>query len=1623
MINRLIIGVTCLLITSSLFGQKNPQYAELKPLTAFELQQLASIPEYVPPVSDAATVLPTSVDNSTQPYFRTLFTQSGLECGQASSVGLTTTYELNLARNLPANVPQNQLATYFTYNFLNGGSDAGVSYYESWEIIRRLGNPSVQDYGGLSAGGSARWMSGYDKYLNAMHNRITELYTIRTTDVTGLNTLREWIYNHNNTTSIGGCANFYIQFKSPDGQLPAGTPEAGKWVIVTWGGSSNHAVTVVGYNDSIRWDYNNDGQYTNNIDINGDGVVNLKDWEKGGVKIANTYGSVTNWGDQGFSYVMYKTLADNLGQGGIWNQSVNIVKVKPDVTPKLTYKLTIKHSSRNKIKLMAGVSQNPTATEPDQLLNLPVFDFQGGDKYMQGGTTEADKTIEIGLDVTPLLSHINPAQAAKFFFMLQENDPNNAATGQIVSYTLMDYNGAPLVVNCSSSNVPIVENGLTTLTITHTPQFSKPIIANTSLPPATIYQPYSYQLSATGGTPAYRWKFKYDYDETAVPTSFPSTVGTAVSLTNGTSSGFAEITLPFEFPFYGKKYTKVYPHVDGYLMFESSIMPWTFLIYEKTLLKNSRNISPYMSKPLTMFPSEGDGIWYEVTPNYAIFRWKEGMYGSGPATDLNFAVKIFPNGTIEFYYGSIVSNSWVGWNAGFSDGDGINYHVAAITDSLAQPTANSMFRFTTLPIASEMSLSEEGLLTGTPSNQYVNEPMKFYVEDNNKIFHTKTLNFSTKGINIEYSIQSGADTIPEYGETAHLTATLTNIGTTIYTNVVLKMEESDPYVLMLDSTQNFGQLNPGQSVSIADAISFSISPTIPDNHIINTVSKAIATQETFIRNVPITAFAPNLQTGEVAILDGNNNILMPGENASLNVTIHNNGGSVANTINGVLTTIDPFLIINQGTTNIASINNYSSQVAQFQVTAAANCPVGHVTMALLHVTAGYGYSSIDTVYFTIGTDIEDFETGNMLKYPWQFTGSGSWSATPLGPYEGTYCSQSPTIGDNEFAIMYLNMNVLNDSEISFYRKVSSENNYDYLTFYIDGNEMEKWSGQQSWAKFTYPVLAGNHTFKWKYSKDVNTVAGSDKAWVDYITWPTNDLNLLIANAGPDTSICAPNFITNGQAINATDVSWSTSGDGTFLNYSSLAATYTPGINDLAAGSATLTLHATKSFASISDEMVLMLGQTPTAYAGPNATTCGASSYALSQATATNQASILWTSQGDGTFNNTTVQNPVYTPGTADIANGSVTLSMQAIGQVGCGNQTDDMLLTIADGVDANAGEDQSISFGTSTQLNGTATGGTGVLFIQWQPAEKLVNAAVLNPTTINLTETTIFTLTTTDPITQCTDFDETTVFVDASVLGVSALADPDAICLNQSTQLNATAGGGSGSYTYAWVSDPIGFTSSLQNPIVWPLVNTTYTVTVNDGSSTAQSSVSVRVDTAVGQAEQPIGPTLVNPENTPISLYNTAGSPNAIDYSWVLAPSTAGTLIPAGDHCQITWDQAFEGYATLQVSGINACGIGQASEELSIFVSTTVGIPNLQSPSHSLAWPNPANTVLYIQPNIASASTARLFNATGLKVGEYELDATEHIYLIDVSHLSQGIYILTINSNAHTSTHKITIAR
>ena len=45
--------------------------------------------------------------------------------------------------------------------------------------------------------------------------------------------------------------------------------------------------------------------------------------------------------------------------------------------------------------------------------------------------------------------------------------------------------------------------------------------------------------------------------------------------------------------------------------------------------------------------------------------------------------------------------------------------------------------------------------------------------------------------------------------------------------------------------------------------------------------------------------------------------------------------------------------------------------------------------------------------------------------------------------------------------------------------------------------------------------------------------------------------------------------------------------------------------------------------------------------------------------ASNQTSLEWTTAGDGTFNDATIMNAVYTPGAQDIANGGTTLTLTA----------------------------------------------------------------------------------------------------------------------------------------------------------------------------------------------------------------------------------------------------------------------------------------------------------------------------------------------------------------------------
>lgn len=200
---------------------------------------------------------------------------------------------------------------------------------------------------------------------------------------------------------------------------------------------------------------------------------------------------------------------------------------------------------------------------------------------------------------------------------------------------------------------------------------------------------------------------------------------------------------------------------------------------------------------------------------------------------------------------------------------------------------------------------------------------------------------------------------------------------------------------------------------------------------------------------------------------------------------------------------------------------------------------------------------------------------------------------------------------------------------------------------------------------------------------------------------------------------------------------------------------------------------------------------------------------------------------------------------------------------------------------ATAGNDTSVSNGAIITLHGNAAAGTPPYNFHWEPEGLLVNPNVQQPTTIPLGASVVYSLSVTDNA-GCHGLDDVVVTVVGGPLGLTASATPSAICQGAATTLDALASGGSGSYSFSWTSDPPGFTSLLQNPVVYPTTTTLYHVQVFDGFGTSSASVSVTVHpkplaNAGNDASIPFG--------TNITLNGSAtGGSGDYHYQWTSNP-------------------------------------------------------------------------------------------------------------------------------------------
>jgi hypothetical protein len=1189
---KVFIGTFLAIISLCGFSQEQLKTTQPQPLSLKEQELLMSLPDLVMPESYKNKTLPYKIDHSESEHFRDMFVQSGMSCGQASSTGVCFTYEMNAARNLEANVNSHLYPTGFVYNWDAGDwGGSGVSYYHTLEVLRMVGTPNQEEYGGtIDAGGNIRWMTGYDLYYSTMKNRITGAYKLNVGDAAGLQIFKNWMNDHLNGDDDGGCAIFYSGVPSPTETLPAGTEEAGKFVLTDFYAGTSHSMAILGYNDSIRFDYNNDGQYTNNIDINGDSQVTMADWEIGGIKMCNTYSGGPAWANGGFCYIMYKNIAD----GSFWNDVVHVMTVNPTYDPQLTAKVNITYNRRKKIKVYAGISINTSASMPEHVIDLPILDYQAGDNFMTGGTTESDKTMEFGIDLTPLLNFITPGQEAKYFIQVYENDADGTGTGTLNSFSLINYSsGSPVETVCSSPAQTIAHNGITTLSITSSQTYDPVEITTTSLSSGAIMSPFSQQLTADGGTEPYTWGFDMDFSVAETIETFP-TGGTTLS-----GSGFFSVPLGFTFNYYGQDYTNIYVSSKGMVVFASGFSDnLPYYHHDETVWIHTKSIAPFYTSTVssTMKSISGAGFKTIIWDNSTI----------------DFAMTLYDDGRIVFNYTNSVLTSLVQYVCGTSNGDQLNYQRLAF-DSPA--TVSSGFTYTLTPflIPNEFEISTTGLLEGIPTHEYLAEDFHFKVVDNNGIRDKITLPFVTDGLILSYAVNTPDDAVIEYAETVSLDLTATNPMAGAVTGITITVTTSDPYITITDNSTTCPDLNSGSNQVISDAFTFDVSPSVPDNHQFQLDFTVTSDQDVWNYFYLFNAFAPNIITEDIVVDDGNDDILAAGETADISIPILNDGGSdvhnltitastsdsyitintdtdiistlepnqteialfnitaasivenqhiaivnltfagdngysevvpveiVINTavlnvmssmindgdnncldpgetadaifnlknlglvsatnITATLSTADPMVTINTGAQNIASLLAGNSTLLTYNISVDPTCDMGHIVELTLNAVADNGLNTDITVYLIVGILMETFESGNLDTFEWTQPEASDWYVVTDEVYDGTYSLRSGAIGDSQQSTLQIEMFVVADGNVSFARKVSSENYYDFLEFLVDGVVVYSLSGEMAWAEYSHPVLAGQHTFAWRYRKDINTVSGLDAAWIDNIIFP------------------------------------------------------------------------------------------------------------------------------------------------------------------------------------------------------------------------------------------------------------------------------------------------------------------------------------------------------------------------------------------------------------------------------------------------------------------------------------------------------------------------------------------
>jgi hypothetical protein len=364
------------------------------------------------------------------------------------------------------------------------------------------------------------------------------------------------------------------------------------------------------------------------------------------------------------------------------------------------------------------------------------------------------------------------------------------------------------------------------------------------------------------------------------------------------------------------------------------------------------------------------------------------------------------------------------------------------------------------------------------------------------------LNLTATSIN---DIQGNNNLRADFSEPFYLKLTVSNLGLTDANGVYAKISSKSEWLTINVDSAFIGTIAAKSQIILSDKLKITVKDNVPDLSVatINLKLKDSKTEKLYTTEISI--HSPDLLIVSCIMddkTDGNGDYIAdPGETFKLIFRVKNQGSSDISGQLGISSLMNEITILEPSKSSGVLKYGQTSDIPVL-VKLSETVPSGFI-ISVSSVLDCFPFVINKDFSFRVGKIRESFEASSFTVFPWINISQIPWTISGTSSADGAISAKSGAISHNASSSLVIKTYYTKADSIKFYYKVSSETNYDYMSFSINGKEVFKRSGEVPWTKRVVAVPAGLNKMEWKYKKDQSVSGGADCAYIDMIDFAVN----------------------------------------------------------------------------------------------------------------------------------------------------------------------------------------------------------------------------------------------------------------------------------------------------------------------------------------------------------------------------------------------------------------------------------------------------------------------------------------------------------------------------------------